>query len=83
MLTILNQHIRSKTGIFLILASSSDLPSEAVIFGLITDLDLADDAVVFAETTEDFAGALESLSEEAESLGLRVSLDQDQGSGVQ
>ena len=65
------------------MASSSDLPSEAVIFGLITDLDLADDAVVFAETTEDFAGALESLSEEAESLGLRVSLDQDQGSGVQ
>ena len=54
------------------MASSSDLPSEAVIFGLITDLDLADDAVVFAET-EVPAWALEALSEEVEPLGLRVS----------
>ena len=39
----------------------------------ITDLDFADDAVVFAETLEILVGALERLSEEAEPLGLRVS----------
>ena len=39
----------------------------------ITDLDFADDAVVFAETLEILTGALERLSEEAEPLGLRVS----------
>ena len=39
----------------------------------ISDLDFADDAVIFAETTEVLAGALNSLSEEAELLGLRVS----------
>ena len=39
----------------------------------ITDLDFADDAVIFAETTEVLTGALDSLSEEAEPLGLRVS----------
>ena len=39
----------------------------------ITDLDFADDAVVYAETTDVLAGALDSLSEEAEPLGLRVS----------
>ena len=38
----------------------------------ITDLDFADDAVIFAETTKILAGALDSLSEEAEPLGLRV-----------
>ena len=39
----------------------------------ITDLDFADDAVLFAERTEVLAGALDSLSQEAEPLGLRVS----------
>ena len=33
-----------------------------------TDFDFADDAVIFAETTEVLAGALWSLSEEAEPL---------------
>ena len=37
------------------------------------DFDFADDAVIFAETTEVLAGALDSLSEGAEPLGLRVS----------
>ena len=39
----------------------------------ITDLDFADDAVIFAETLDVLTEALESLSEEAEPLGLRVS----------
>ena len=39
----------------------------------ITDLDFADDAVIFAETIEAITEALETLSEEAEPLGLRVS----------
>ena len=39
----------------------------------ITDFDFADDAVIFAETIEVRAGALETLSEEAEPLGWRVS----------
>ena len=38
-----------------------------------TDLDFADDAVIFAETTEVLAEAPESLSEEAEPLELRAS----------
>ena len=40
----------------------------------ITDLDFADDAVIFAKTTEVLAGALDSLNEEPDPLGLRVSL---------
>ena len=36
-------------------------------------LDLADYSVIFAETTEVLAGALDLLSEEAKPLGLRVS----------
>ena len=40
----------------------------------ITDLAFADDAVIFAETTDVFAGTPDSLSEKAEPLGLRVSL---------
>ena len=46
-----------------------------VTFGTvqITDLDFADDAVIFAETTEVIVGALDLLSEKAEPLGLRVS----------
>ncbi|KAG2461630.1 YSM6 protein, partial [Polypterus senegalus] len=39
----------------------------------ITDLDFADDAVIFAESMEALIGALERLSEESECLGLRVS----------
>ena len=39
----------------------------------ITDLGFADDAVVFAETTQALAEALVSLSEEAELLELRFS----------
>jgi exonuclease III len=39
----------------------------------ITDLDFADDAVIFAETLEILQAALQTLSEEAEPLGLRVS----------
>ena len=38
----------------------------------ITVLDFVDDAVVYAETTEVLAEALESLYEETESLRLRV-----------
>ena len=37
----------------------------------IIELDFADDAVIFVETTEVLAGALDSLSEEAELLGLQ------------
>ena len=39
----------------------------------ITDLDFADDAVIFAETLDVLTVTLETLSEEAEPLGLRVS----------
>ena len=39
----------------------------------ISDLDFADDAVVFAETPDILLGALKVLSEELELLGLRVS----------
>ena len=39
----------------------------------ITDLDFADDAVIFAETVDILAECLDTLSEEAEPLGLRVS----------
>ena len=39
----------------------------------ITDLDFADDAVIFAEAVDVLSEALETLSEEAEPLGLRVS----------
>ena len=38
-----------------------------------TDLECAVDAVIFTETTEVLANAPESLSEETEPLGLRVS----------
>ena len=40
----------------------------------ITDLDFADDAVIFAETLDILLGALEVLNEESELLGLWVSL---------
>ena len=38
----------------------------------ISDLDFADDAVIFAETLDIFLGALEVLNEESEPLGLWV-----------
>ena len=40
----------------------------------ISDLDFADDAVIFAETLDILLRALEVLNEESEPLGLRVSL---------
>ena len=39
----------------------------------ITDLDFANDAVIFAETLDVLTHALETLSEEAEPLGLHFS----------
>ena len=39
----------------------------------ISDLDFADDAVIFSETLDIRFGALEVLNEESEPLGLRVS----------
>ena len=42
--------------------SGSGVPYQTARF---TDLDIANDAVIFAETTEVLAEALESLSEEA------------------
>ena len=43
----------------------------------ISDLDFADDAVIFAETLDILLGALEVLNEESEPLGFRVSLGQN------
>ena len=58
-----------------VLGRMSERSDCGVSFGTvrITDLDFADDAVIFAETTEVLAEALDSLNEEAEPLGLRVS----------
>ena len=58
-----------------VLGRMSEKSGCGVSFGTvrITDPNFADDAVIFAETTEALAEALESLSEEAEPLGLRVS----------
>ena len=39
----------------------------------ITDLDFMDEGVIFMNTSDILAKALQSLSEEAEPLGLRVS----------
>ena len=39
----------------------------------ISDLDFADDAIIFAETRDILLGALKMLNEESEPLGLRVS----------
>ena len=39
----------------------------------ISDLDFADDAVIFAEALDILSGALKVLNEESEPLGLRVS----------
>ena len=58
-----------------VLGRMSEKSDCGVSFGTVrmNDLDFAEDAVIFAETTEVLAGALGSLSKEAEPLGLRVS----------
>ena len=49
----------------------------------ITDLDLADDAVIFAEATEVLAGALDSLERGSRAAWIASFLDQNQGPGVE
>ena len=63
------------TCMYHVLRRMSEKSDCRVSFGTIriTDLDFSHDAVIFAETTEVLAGALGSLSKEAEPLGLRVS----------
>ncbi len=58
-----------------ILGRMSERSSCGTSFGnvKISDLDFADDAVIFAETLDILLGALEVLNEESEPLGLRVS----------
>ena len=58
-----------------ILGRMSERSSCGASFGnvKISDLDFADDAVIFAETLDILLGALEVLNEESELLGLRVS----------
>ena len=58
-----------------ILGKMSERSSCGASFGnvKISDLDFADDAVVFAETLDILLGALEVLNEESEPLGLWVS----------
>ena len=53
----------------------SERSSWGASFGnfLISDLDFADDAVIFAETLYILLGALGVLNEKSEPLGLRVS----------
>ena len=53
----------------------SEISSSGASFGnvKISDLDLADFAVIFAETLDILSGAPEVLNEESEPLGLRVS----------
>ena len=53
----------------------SDRSSCGASFGNvnISDLDFADDAVIFAVTMDILMGALQALNEESEPLGLRVS----------
>ena len=56
-------------------SSISERSSCSALFGNIniSDLDLADDAVIFAETLDILLGAFEVLNEESEPLGLQVS----------
>ena len=58
-----------------ILGRMSERSSCGASFGnvKISDLDFADDAVIFAETLDILLGALEVLNEESELLGLQVS----------
>ena len=60
-----------------ILGRISERSSCGASFGnvKISDVDIADDAVIFAETVDILLGALKLLNEESETLGLRVSLD--------
>ena len=60
----------------LVLVRMSERSSCGASFGnvKISDLDLADDAAIFAETLDILLGALEVLNEESEPLGLRVCL---------
>ena len=53
----------------------SESSSCGALFGnvKISDVDFADDAVIFAETLDILLGALKVLNEESESLGLLVS----------
>ena len=58
-----------------VLGRMSENSGRGVSFGTVritTDLDFAEDAIMPAETTEDLAEALESLSEGAESLELQT-----------
>ena len=61
--------------VHVILGRMSERSSCGASFGnvKISDLDFADDAVVFAETLDILLGALKVLNEELEPLGLRVS----------
>ena len=58
-----------------ILGRMSERSSCGASFGnvKISDIDFADDAVIFAETLHILLGALEVLNKESEPLGLRVS----------
>ena len=58
-----------------ILGRMSESSSCGALFGnvKISDLDFADDAVIFVETLDILLGALEVLNEESDPLGLRVS----------
>ena len=55
-----------------LLGRMSERSSRGASFGCIkiSDLDFADDAVIFAETLDILLGALEVLNEESELLGL-------------
>ena len=58
-----------------VLGRMSERTSCGASFGNVkfSDLDFADDAVIFAETLDILLGALKVLNEESEALGLRVS----------
>ena len=58
-----------------ILGRMSERSSCGASFGNVkfSDLDFADDAVIFAETPDIILGAIEVLNEELEPLGLQVS----------
>jgi len=69
------QHLYVSTCMDWILGRMSERSSCGASFGnvKISDLDFADDAVIFAETLDILLGALEVLNEESEPLGLRFS----------
>ena len=51
---------------------SSSSPGASIGDERFTDLDFADDTVIFAETMEVLVASLDALSKESEILGLRV-----------